>query len=200
LVLFGCAESSAPPLPVNIIDLTDGGLGNSCIQPSFPSEQPDLSIIAPPIFLLTTSQAQQSSTGQAQVRPGDPIGAEIFVNSATRNVTMELTDAWDPTRVVAREEMETAGNETLELLFFPTVQNRGRYYMKLTLCGSDCNEREVLFDINECPPQPKPENPCGINMPYRRTVFEGGELLQSDPTCIDLGSTPSVGSGTILIQ
>jgi hypothetical protein len=196
-LLFACNDSGGgKTLPVNVINM-----GNACIQPSFPAEQPDLSIFVLPRFLLTTSAAQQSSSGQAQVRPGDPLEAEITVNSATRKVMIEVTDAWAPTHVIATDEVETAGNETIELVLFPTNTNRGRYYMKLTLCGFDCDEREVVFDIFECPPDPVPEEPCGINnAPYRRTVFEDGDLLQTDGTCIDLGGVPGVGSGTVLVQ
>jgi len=201
LILFACNDSSGgEKLPVNVINLFDGGAGGACIQPSFPSEQPDLFISAPPRFLLTTSQAQQSTTGQAQVRPGNPIEVEIPVNTATRQVIIELTDAWEPTRVIATDEVQTSGNERITRTIVPDSPNRGRYYMKLTLCGVDCDEREVVFDVVACPPKPVPEEPCGINLPYERTLYEGGDLVQSDQTCIDLGGVPDFGSGTILIQ
>ena len=187
-------------LPVNVIDFTDtddddrGG----CIQPVFPSDEPDLSLFSPPRFLLTTSQAQQSTSGQALVRPGDPIQAEFEVNSATRKAVVELRDAWAPAFVVAREELETMGNEVIGLVFSPEAQTLGRFYMRISLCGADCEATEVVFDIEECPAQPTAD--CGINEPYVRSVFEQGELVTSDGTCIDLGGVRGVGSGTVLVQ
>ena len=68
-------------------------------------------------------------------------------------------------------------------------QSPGRFYMKITLCGSDCDELQVVFDKNP-----------DINSNYERTVIEGGEVVHVDETCIDFRSRPGVGSGTVLIQ
>jgi len=171
-----------------------------CAQPTFPAEQPDLSVINPPRFLLTTSAAQQSSNGQAQVQPGDPIEAEITVNGATRRVTVELANAWNSQQFIYTDEVETAGNETVSVLLFSDESVRGWYYMRLTLCGFDCDEREVVFDILACSDDPEVTGPCGINAPYERTLIEDGEIMRVDSTCVDLLGRRGIGSGTILIQ
>lgn len=201
LLLASCDESGGGPrLPVNVIDLTDGGTGTGCLQPSFPSDQPDVSFLSPPRFLLTSAQALQSTTGQALADPGDPIEAEITVNGPTRKVKVELTDAWEPRRVLDVVDLETVGNETINPPLFSDPTSRGRYFMRLTLCGADCQDRSVVFDLVECPDQTVVTEACGVNAPYERSVFENGMLVQKDGTCIDLGGTPGVGSGTILIQ
>lgn len=199
VVLTACGSpNSGSDLPEVVFDFTDpDNNNNACVQPAFPSAEPDLIVFAPPRFLLTTSQAQQSTSGQAIVRPGELIEAEITVNEATRRVIMELTDAWSPL-VIHREELTTVGGRTEVLNFFPDNQNRGRYYMKLTLCADDCDDERVVFDIFECPDQPT--EPCGTDAFYRRTVFTGVEAIREDATCVDLGGQPGVGSGSILIQ
>jgi hypothetical protein len=176
----------------------DGGVAG-CIQPSFPAEQPDLAALNPPIFLLT-GFAEQSTVGQAQARPGAPIEAEVTVNRATRRVKVELANEASPQNVIFIDEVETPGNETISLLMDSDPSDRGRYYMRLTLCGFNCDEREVVFDVVACLGDPEVRGPCGSNAPYERTLLEGGEIVQVDGTCIDLGTTPLVGSGTILIQ
>ncbi|MEM7137649.1 MAG: hypothetical protein AAF500_13790 [Myxococcota bacterium] len=203
LLLAACGGDSGTTGPVQVINIggDDGASDGNCVQPGFPADQPDLSAISPPQFLLTTSQAQQSTSGQALVQPGQMIEATIPVNAATRRIRMELEDAWTPGAIIHTEEFETPGNEFVDVAFVPSVANRGRYYMRLTLCGFDCNEREVLFDLIDCDPLATGgAPPCGINAPYERSLFEGGELVQVDATCIDLGGTPGQGSGTILIQ
>ena len=197
-VIVACGDSSQEQLPVNIIDFTDPEGPGGCIQPVFPSDEPDLSLLSAPRFLLTSSQARESTSGQAQVRPGDPIQAEFQVNSATRKAFVELRDAWDPTFIVARQEVETAGNEVIGQLFVLDPAIRGRFYMRIALCGDDCRDAEVVFDIEECPTDETFD--CGINEPYVRSVFKQNELASMDDTCIDLGGVPGVGSGTILIQ
>jgi len=200
LSLAGCSEADGRPPPDHVINIGfDAGIAG-CAQPTFPAEQPDLTALAPPRFLLTTNAAQQSSTGQAQVDPGDPIEAEITVNSATRRVKVELANAWVSQQFIYTDEVETAGNETVSLLLFSEENVRGRYYMKLTLCGFDCDEREVVFDILACLDDADVVGPCGINAPYERTVIEDRDITQVDSTCIDLLARPGVGSGTILIQ
>ncbi len=198
LTLIACSDSGSEMLPVNVIDFTDGGSSLGCVQPFFPDDQPDLSSFNPPRFLLTTSAAQQSTVGQAQVQPGDPIEAEVTVNGATRRILIELEDAWTPGRVIHSEEFETPGNQTLPIFIVSEFAGRGRFYMKLTLCGSDCKERQVLFDVVPCPEDPTPD--CGKNVPYQRTLIEDGDVIQVDGTCVDLGERPNIGSGTILIQ
>jgi len=194
---------SGPDLPVNVIDLTDGAFDRGCVAPTFPAEQPDLFILDVPKFLLTTDAARQTTSGQAIVLPGAVVEVEIPVNAATRQVTMELEDVSSPGSIIHREEVTTGGNEVIELAFVPTIRSRGRYYMKLTLCGFDCRERQVVFDLIDCPLEIDPTEPppeCGINAPYERTLFEDGDFVRADPTCIDLGGEPGVGSGTIVIQ
>jgi hypothetical protein len=175
----------------------DGGT-NDCIQQSFPADQPDLPALPPPTFLLT-GIAQQSAVGQAQATPGSPIEAEVTVNRATRLVKVELANAWSPQNVIFIDEVETSGNETISLLMSSSEDVVGRYFMRLTLCGVDCDERAVVFDTVPCTDEPD-AGPCGIKAPYERTLLEGGEIVQVDGTCIDLRGTPDVGSGTIVIQ
>ena len=196
--LSSCSSSSEEKLPVNVIDFTDAGTGGACIQPSFPNEQPDLLIFDPPYFLLTTSQAQQSDTGQAQVRPGQAVEAKLRVNGPTRSVLVELTSVWDSRRVIASESYQTNGNETLDVIIFPEGSPRGRYYMRLTMCGDDCGAQQVLFETQSC--DGLPDSECAHNVPYIRSVIEDNELVRTDPTCVDLGSDPSYGSGPVLIQ
>jgi len=186
--LVACGSSGGEQLPVNVIDLTDGGV-RGCIQPSFPVDQPDLSPLSPPKFLLTTFAAQRSTVGQAIVSPGDEIEVETWVNGPTRKVIVELSDAWSSQRVIFKDEFDTLGNESIPMLLTSGDNVRGRFYMRLTLCGIDCDERKVIFDINP-----------DINSPYERTVIEGRDIVQVDNTCIDLGPRPGIGSGTILIQ
>lgn len=163
-----------------------GGRGDvGCVQPAFPSDQPDLSLISPPIF---TSNASGSRAGQASVDGGQNVDAEVTVNAVTRRVRVELTEAWS-LEVVHAEEYETTGDETLSLVLPTDGRVRGRFYMQLTLCALDCDELAVVFDINP-----------DVNSPYERTVLEGGQVLQVDTTCIDFRARPNQGSGTVLVQ
>ena len=198
LSLWSCKEAGAERPPQNVVNIGFDGGTNDCVQRSFPADQPDLPALPPPIFLLL-GNAQQSTVGQAQASPGAPIEAEVTVNGATRRVKVELANAWSPQSVIFIDEVETPGNETISLLMDSDPSVRGRYFMRLTLCGSDCAERAVVFDVVPCSDEPD-AGPCGINAPYERTLLEGGEVVQVDGTCIDLGTTPRVGSGTILIQ
>ncbi|MGB8330712.1 MAG: hypothetical protein WCE62_11350, partial [Polyangiales bacterium] len=117
-----------------------GGTGGSgplgCIQPNFPADQPDLSVARRPIFLLTNAISQQSTVGQAQVDPGDPVEAEVTVDAETRQVIVELANAWitgeQDREVINTETFETSGNETIGVLLFSPATVRGRYYMRLT--------------------------------------------------------------------
>lgn len=194
LFLSGCNGTDDPPQVINVG--FDGGT-QGCTQQSFPSNEPDIPPLSPPIFLLTA--ASQNTVGQAQARPGDVIPAEVTVNGATRIVRVELANAWSPTNVIFSDELETRGNEVVSLDMESTGQTRGRYFMRLTLCGADCDERQVVFDLVPCSDAPD-AGPCGIRTYYERTVIEDGEVVRVDDTCIDLGSTPNVGSGTVVIQ
>jgi hypothetical protein len=198
LSLASCNDAGGERPPQNVLNFGFDAGTTGCIQPIFPAEQPDVSALSPPIFLLTGA-AQQSTVGQAQAKPGDPIEAEVTVNRATRRVKVELTDAHASDHVIFIDEVDTPGNETISLLMGSSKEVRGRFFMRLTLCGLDCNEREVVFDLTPCSGEPD-AGPCGVNGPYERTLREDGEVVQVDGTCVDLGSTPSVGSGTILIQ
>ena len=61
--------------------------------------------------------------------------------------------------------------------------------MKITLCGVDCDEREVVFDMNP-----------DVNSDYERTLIEDGDIVRVDRTCIDFTADPGIGSGTVVIQ
>jgi len=185
--------------PVNIIDFTDPNDPRSCIQSNFPADQPNLSIVTPPRFLLTTSQAQQSTNGQAVVRSGDPVLAEVTVNGSTRQVFVELADVWDPRVVLASLSTTTPGNETIPLEILPDVPGRGRYYLRLTLCGDDCDDEQVVFEAQPCVDD-IPDAECAHNVPYLRTVVKDRVAEEPQSTCIDLGGYQGYGSGTVLIQ
>ena len=198
LFLWGCNEGGGGRgEPSNVVNIGfDGGTGD-CVQQLFPSNEPDISPLSPPIFLLT--RTSQNTVGQAQANPGTPIPAEVTVNRATRRVRVELANAWAPDTVIFVDEVETTGNETIPMELSSSQQTVGRYFMRLTLCGLDCDEREVVFNLVPCTDDPD-AGPCGIRAPYERTVIENGQVARVDGTCIDLGTTPDVGSGTVIIQ
>jgi hypothetical protein len=177
LALGGCDSSEGQQPPI-VIDPTDDAGVQGCSQPFFPDDQPDLSLLQPPRFIT------DAPNGQAVVDPGDSVDAEITVNGATRQVFVELRDAWRPQVIIYSTEVGTPGNETIPLLLFSQPQNVGRFYMKIVLCGLDCDEREVIFDINP-----------DVNSNYERTSIEDGEVVRVDRTCIDF-----IPSGTVLIQ
>jgi hypothetical protein len=184
LMLAACNDGDGSERgPVNVIDLTGDAGMMGCSQPSFPSEQPDLSVLAPPRFIT------DAPNGQALVRPGMPIDAEIGVNGATKQVIVELRDAWSPDFLVYSDSFDTPGNETVSVTLLSQEGSLGRFYMKVTLCGFDCEEREVVFDINP-----------DMNSPYERTLIEDGEVIRVDRTCIDFTADAGIGSGTVIIQ
>jgi hypothetical protein len=197
---LGCGEDASRPPPDDEINIGFDGEMVGCAQPTFPGSEPDLSALQPPLFVLTNSRSQQSTVGQAIARPGEALEAEVWVNGATRQLKVELANAWAQDSVVYATEEETSGFETVDVTLFTDPTNRGRYFMKLTLCGADCDEQAVVFDLHPCSEDPNSTDPCGVNAPYDRTVIEDGEIVRRDETCIDLGSTPGVGSGTVLIQ
>ncbi len=181
LALSACKSSEASEGPTTILNLGgDGGGSSGCIQPAFPAEQPDLSAGRPPKFIT------ENSNNQATARPGQDIEAEITVKAATRYAKVELKDAWFTVgQPIAVDEINTSGNETLAvLLTTQPTQRFGRYYMRITLCGLDCDDQEVVFDINP-----------DINTEYERTVFEDGVSVQVDRTCLDPNP-----QATVLIQ
>lgn len=180
LLLSACSDGSANNGPVVVMNVGGDSGVTGCVQPRFPAEQPDLSVFKQPEFIT------ENSNGQATTRPGQDIEAEITVNAATRYARIELKDAWfTPGQPIATDEINTAGNETLDVLLATRPsQAFGRYYMKITLCGLDCNDQEVVFDINP-----------DINSDYERTLFEDGVFVQADRTCLDLSP-----GGTVLIQ
>jgi hypothetical protein len=183
LSLTACKDAGSAPLPIEVINIGGDGGAAGCIEPSFPAEQPNLFALAPPRF------PTDRPNGQAEVDPGDPIDAEIPVNAATRQVFVELRDGFSPDILIFRAEASTPGNDLVELVLTPQTQRRGRYYMKITLCGLDCSEREVVFDVNP-----------DINSDYERTLIEDGEVVQVNQTCVDLTTDPGLGSGTVVIQ
>ena len=201
-LVFACNDSGgSSSRPVVVFDNFDGGTdGTGCSQPLFPGEQPQLSIFPRPQFLLSNTASQNNTSGQAQVDPGELIEAEITVNAATEQLRIELADVWNSRRVVYQEDMQLSGSaETLELAIFPpSATPRGRYFMRLTLCNDDCRDLQVVYDVVQCEGT-STEN-CAHNEPYERTLFEDGEIIQVDPTCIELDSRPNQGSGTVVIQ
>lgn len=175
LVVAGCGGSEGRPPPDVIIDLTGDAGVMGCSQPSFPPEQPDMSPLAPPEFVTETGERQRL------VRPGQELLAEVTVNGATRQIFVELTDAWSP-QVILTQELRTAGNQTVPLTFLTDRSNLGRFYMRVTLCGESCDEREVVFDLIEYDPDDGTNS--GINADYQRTLTENGEVVRVDETCI----------------
>jgi len=179
LALAGCGDSEGEQLPVNVFGSGGDGGVLGCVQPFFPEDQPDLSLLSPPVFVT------DAPNGQAVADPGDLVEAEITVNSATRYALVELRDAWANIPPIATAELDTPGKQILEVLFFTPVNVRpSRFYMRITLCGFDCDEREVIFDMNP-----------DVNSDYERTLIEDGEFVQVDRTC--LGFIPRA---TVLIQ
>jgi hypothetical protein len=181
LALPACSsDGGGDERPVVVMNVGGGDAGfTGCIQPNFPSDQPDLSPIDPPRFIT------DNSNGQLVARPGTALEAEITVNSATRYALIELKDAWSEGPAVVSTELETPGGRTLDFfLFSPPDQRFGRFYMKITLCGFDCDEQQVVFATNP-----------DVNSPYERTVIEEGEVIQADATCVDV-----LPRATVVIQ
>jgi hypothetical protein len=174
MVVAGCNDSHGRPPPDVFIDLTgDAGV---CVQPSFPAEQPDISPLTPPEFVTDTGETQR------EVRPGQVLLAEVTVNDATRRVIVELSNVRAPEQVLLTEDLETTGNRTIPVSFFPGENTLGRFYMRITLCGVDCDEREVVFDLTDYDPDDAPES--GINTGYERTLLEDGDVIRVDQTCV----------------
>ena len=197
--LIACNEGAAVERPpVVVIDNFDGGMFGGCVQPTFPENQPDLYVLSPPRFMLTNAISQNSSTGQAQVDPGETIEAEVAVNAATRGVRIEVVDAWTPGRLIYAEDFQTPGFEVIRPVFASSQSTRGRFYMRVTLCTEDCRDTQIVYDILDC--APGQQAGCGINEPYERTLLKDGEVVQTDATCIQLSAEPGLGSGTIVIQ
>ena len=173
-----------------IVDRTDGGSDTGCIQPTFPAGEPDLLVTDRPRFLLTTTQGQQNSAGQAEFAPGQAVDAQITVNAATRQASIELKNAWFDAPPIATQALQTAGGETLDVTLQTAAgQPPGRFYMRITLCGVDCDESTVVFDLD-----------TDINANYARTLLEDREVARVDSTCIGFEAVPDEGSGTVLIQ
>jgi hypothetical protein len=147
--------------------VSDGGSDGGCSQPSFPEDQPDISPFTPPVFVTETGEEQLA------VRAGDELLAEITVNGTTRQILVELSSAWTPEQVILSQDPDTSGNETVPVTFLTNQDTRGRFYMRLTLCGFDCDERVVIFDINP-----------NVNSDYERTLIENGEVVRIDRTCV----------------
>ena len=174
LAFAGCGSGPVDDRPVVEFNNFDGGTVG-CTQPLVPSEEPDISPLSPPEFVTDTGETQN------RVRPGQALLAEVTVNSATRQVFVELADAWAPEYVILTQELQTTGNETLQLTFPTDQATRGRFYMRISVCGVDCRDREVVFDIVD----PDPEDPeTGVNADYERTVIEKGDVLRVEQTCV----------------
>ena len=181
LALPACSSDSGGEAdPVVVINAGGDDAGaRGCVQPSFPADQPDLSALRPPKFIT------DNSNGQLVVRPGSTLEAEITVNQATRYALVELKDAWNELPAVATAELDTPGAETLDFVLFSSPDQRlGRYYMRITLCGFDCDEQQVVFELDP-----------DVNSPYARALVEEGEVIQADPTCVEV-----FPRATVLIQ
>ncbi len=197
-VLFAaCGDSSEPETPVNPNPFPPI---EGCAQPAFPSEQPDLALLHPPVFPLTTPAGMQNSVGQSVFQPGDLIDAGFGVDGQTRFVRAELTSNRLPPQVIDTQEFETAGSEVFKFQFVSNVNNVGRYYMAITLCADDCNAQQIVYAPRACTSDPADTEPCGTNGTYERSIVEGGVVVQQDTTCFGFGTEPNVGSGTVLIQ
>lgn len=170
LAATACSDDAAPDdRPVVVINPGDAST-QGCIQPSFPAEEPDLSALQPPRFLT------ENTNGQAQIDPGGTAEAEITVDGETRFALVELLDTSGLVDPIAVQEVSTPGNQTLDLIFFTDIGTRfGRYYLRISLCGFDCDERTVVFDLNP-----------DVNAPYERTVIENGEVVSVETTCVDV--------------
>lgn len=199
LAVAACNESQGIGEPGEVINIGfEDGAG--CGQIQFPSDEPDLPIISPPRFVLGSAN-QSNTVGQVVARPGNPIPAEITVNTATRQVAVELTEPRISANIIDSVSFSTRGNETIPFELTTDPLTRGRFYMRVTLCGDDCEEQTVLFDTIACDDEElEPGARCGENAPYKRTLIEGGEVVRVDPTCVDLGSRPGIGSGTVVVQ
>jgi hypothetical protein len=176
LALAGCKDTGGRPPPDVIIDNFGDAGAIGCSQPSFPDTEPDMSPLFPPEFVTVDGEQQR------QVRPGDELLAEITVNGATRQVFVELTDTWTPEQVILAVELDTAGNETIPFVFFTDRAQRGFFFMRVTLCGANCNEREVVFDLVE--PDLDNQAVTGINVDYERTLIEDAQVVRVDQTCV----------------
>jgi len=175
-----CGSSEGPQRPEVVIDLTgDAGIGPGCSQPLFPADQPDIPLFQPPQFVTASGEEQ------LRVRPGQELRAEISVNGQTREIRLELRNVWSPEQVIATESLDTPGSQTVPVIFFPPGNVHGRFYMRLTLCGLDCDERQVVFDIIEPDPD---ELTTGVKLEYARTLIENGEVIQVDQTCVEPNS------------
>jgi len=176
LALAACNESGGPP--TNVVEFNNfedaGVIG--CSQPSFPAEEPDMSPLFPPEFVT------EDGGEQRQIRPGDDLLAELTVNGATRQVRVELTDTLTPERVIQVVELDTPGSETIPLLFLTDRNTRSFFFMRIILCGDNCNEREVRFDLVE--PDLENQTETGINVDYERTLIENGDVVRVDQTCV----------------
>lgn len=192
LVLAGCNASGASqcdttsdcPVPAEcsegrcivVMSPGDAGSGGGCAQPTFPAGQPDMFPFFPPEFVTEDGDEQR------QVRPGQELLAEVSVNADTRHVRVELADTFTLDRVILVAEADTAGNETIPLSFMTAPSHRGFFFMRVILCGANCNAQQVVFDLIE--PDLDNQTETGINANYERTVIENGEVTQVDQTCI----------------
>lgn len=160
---------------------TDGANAEAdlgCTQPSFPDAHPDISPLTPPKFVTEIGEEQ------LQVHPGDELLAEITVNGATRQVFVELNGLLAE-HVILTQNLDTPGNETIRMIFLTAPENRGRFYMRLTLCGVDCDERRVVFDIIDFGGT---DPMTVISSTYERTLIENGEVVRVDRTCVQPNS------------
>ncbi len=155
---FGCGDpkrtQSGP-----VVLFPDSGVPRGCVQPLFPEDEPDM--LFAPVF------------ESISVQPGQTVEAEVTVNAQTRKVRVELSNAWSDVPPIATQDTETPGDDSVPLSFPTMDKQQGRYYLRVTLCGGDCNLRMVVFGLDP-----------DINANYERTVIERGTTIKAESTCI----------------
>lgn len=130
-----------------------------CIQRLFPEAEPDMPFA--PIFTAL------------EVQPGQDVEGEIVVDAETRKVRIELSNAWDDVAPIDSQDVETTGDETVPFRFATMDGDQGRYYLRIELCGFNCNQQMVIFGLDP-----------DINSNYERTVVEQNVTVKAESTCI----------------
>lgn len=158
VIASGCSD---PKRTQNgpVVLFPDSGVPRGCVQPLFPENEPDM--LSAPVF------------ESIAVQPGQSVDAEITVNAPTRNVTVELSNAWSDVPPIGTQDAQTSGDEVVPISFATMDEQQGRYYLRVTLCGADCNEQMVVFGLDP-----------DINANYERMVVERGTIIKAESTCI----------------
>ena len=171
-VALGCNDGGSAGEGGNVIEI-DAGPVQGCVARIAPSEEPDL--LADPFFLRETAPS------------GATLEADVDVDAQTKTVIVELMDYWSPDeRPLATQALDTRGDEVLPISFETEPGTRGRYFLRITLCGSDCDERQVVFTLVPDPDDPNQRNV--LTDRYVRSVVEADSLLRSERTCLGINS------------